>query len=167
MRDGPRGRAFLLTSPGTWCWGGGGARVFSDFSARGRCVYHRKPIPPRDRRAAIIPEGLRRWVRRRATEAGGLLPAHADRNRERLSPHPFRAGGGPRANLAPRRIRVGRCVFPRPDSRRSSARCPNTDVSPLRPMSISARCMYIYVCTYSARRWARSRGPAPAAARIN
>ena len=153
--------------------GGGGwvcvcvGRYFCDFSIRGRIRYRRRPIPPRDRNPAIIPAELWRRLRRRAVGAGGLSPAQAARNRERLSLHPFRAGGGPRAHLALRRILLPMCVFPHPDSRRPSARCPLTDFLPLRPMSISARCMYMYSCTYSARGRTRSYGPAPTAVRIN
>ena len=83
MRAGDHGRALLLTSPDTlgWRWGAPGFLLIISWA---RICYRRRSIPPRDRRGAVIPKGLRRWIRRRAVWASGLSPAHAARNTERL-----------------------------------------------------------------------------------
>ena len=73
---------------------GGRRRAFFDFSRRNRIFWHRLPIPPRDRHAAKIAKGRRRYVKRRAVEAIGVSPPQAARYTESLCLHPIGPNGG-------------------------------------------------------------------------
>ena len=74
--------------------GGGRLRAFCDFSRRNRIFFHRWPIPLRDTPAALIADGRRRQVKRRAGEASGVVPPHAARYTEILRLRPAGPNGG-------------------------------------------------------------------------
>ena len=110
-------------------WKRGAAELIAILAAENESTLPQRPTPPRERPAALIAKGHRRWIIRRAVDAIGVVAAHAACHLEILFPARSRRADGPRADDAPQMVPLVRSVFRRPDYWASAKHFPNAEVS--------------------------------------